>query len=228
MNNIPYIDILILGMIAVFIINRLRNTLGKKTGNEHDIVEKFSRNKVGLKESNPDKIHKENPAQNNLDEISEIFHENPSVAQELNKIKRRDPSFNVDKFLDGAKKAFEFIIQKYSDENISPLKKLLSNNIFKMFDGQIKKRAKKNENLDVSIIGIKNATITEAFLKSDSKASIKVEFSSEQVQVIKNMDGRIINGDGNQILSIVENWLFSKNLKNKDPNWILEKIEESK
>ena len=42
MNNIPYIDILILAMIAVFIINRLKNTLGKKTGNEHDIANKFA------------------------------------------------------------------------------------------------------------------------------------------------------------------------------------------
>ena len=46
MNNIPYIDILILAMIAIFIINRLKNVLGKKTGNEQDIVEKFSRNKT--------------------------------------------------------------------------------------------------------------------------------------------------------------------------------------
>ena len=30
-------------MIAVFIINRLRNTLGKKTGNEHDLTEKYCR-----------------------------------------------------------------------------------------------------------------------------------------------------------------------------------------
>ena len=46
MNNIPYIDILILAMIAIFIINRLKNVLGKKTGNEHDIVEKYSRGKA--------------------------------------------------------------------------------------------------------------------------------------------------------------------------------------
>ena len=39
MNNIPYIDILILAMVAIFIINRLRNTLGKKTGNEHDLAD---------------------------------------------------------------------------------------------------------------------------------------------------------------------------------------------
>ena len=42
MNNFPFIDIFILAMIAVFIINRLRNSLGKKTGNESDIAQKFS------------------------------------------------------------------------------------------------------------------------------------------------------------------------------------------
>jgi predicted lipid-binding transport protein (Tim44 family) len=28
-------------------------------------------------------------------------------------------------------------------------------------------------------------------------------------------------------LSIVESWFFSKDLKRNDPNWVLEKIEES-
>ena len=49
MNNFPYFDILILAMIAVFIINRLRNVLGKKTGNENDIVEKFTQRKSSFK-----------------------------------------------------------------------------------------------------------------------------------------------------------------------------------
>ena len=56
MNNIPYIDILILAMIAVFIINRLRNVLGKKTGNESDIVDKFTQRKNTFNESEPDTI----------------------------------------------------------------------------------------------------------------------------------------------------------------------------
>ena len=56
MNNIPYIDILILAMIAVFIINRLRNVLGKKTGNESDIVEKFTQRKNTFNESEPDSV----------------------------------------------------------------------------------------------------------------------------------------------------------------------------
>ena len=96
-----------------------------------------------------------------------------------------------------------------------------------MFDSQIKSRAKKKENLDVNIIGIKEAKITEAILGKGNIASIKVKFSSEQVQVTKDEKGEIIDGDNNQILSIVENWLFSKNLKSNNPNWVLEKIEES-
>ena len=149
-----------------------------------------------------------------------------SISKELSKIHKIDPSFTVDEFTTGAKKAFEYIINKYSDENIKPLKKLLSADIFKMFDKQINNRAKKNENLDVSIIGIKEAKIEDASIKT-SIASIKVKFSSEQVQVIKNDKGKIISGDGNQILSFVESWFFSKDLKRKDPNWVLEKIEES-
>ena len=226
MNNIPYIDILILAMIAVFIINRLRNTLGKKTGNEHDLTEKYS-NKSNFKESRPDKVLKKELHTDSHRTQHKIFHEDALVAEELNKIRAIDSGFTIDSFIDGAKKAFEFIINKYSDENLPPLKKLLSGNIFKMFDSQIKKRSKSNQNLDVNIIGIKEAKITGASLTKGTIASIKVKFSSEQVQVIKNDKGKIIDGDSNQILSIVENWFFSKNLKNKDPNWILEKIEEN-
>ena len=55
MNNFPFIDIFILAMIAIFIINRLRNSLGKKTGNETDIAQKFSQKPSKFTESNPDK-----------------------------------------------------------------------------------------------------------------------------------------------------------------------------
>ena len=73
MNNIPYIDILILAMVAVFIINRLRNTLGKKTGNEHDIANKFTRGKSDIKESSPDKVSKVNADQTKMKKSKQVF-----------------------------------------------------------------------------------------------------------------------------------------------------------
>ena len=105
----------------------------------------------------------------------QVFHENPGISNELSKIHKIDPSFTIDEFIEGAKKAFEFIISKYSEENIKPLKNLLSADIFSMFDKQINNRAKKNENLDVNIIGIKEAKIEDVSIKSNV-ASIKVQF----------------------------------------------------
>ena len=92
--------------------------------------------------------------------------------------------------------------------------------IYKDFETQINARIKNNENLDITIIGIKSAQIVSASLKT-SIAYISVKFNSEQVQVLKDLKGKIIEGDNNQILTIIEKWTFSKNLKSKDPNWKL-------
>jgi len=226
MNNIPYIDILILAMIAVFIVNRLRNVLGKKTGNEHDIVEKFSKNKTNFKESPPDQIS-ENKDRKTKKPRDIFFHQDPTINDNLRKIHKLDNNFDLQSFLDGSKKAFEFIIKNYSEENLDSIKSLLSKNIFNDFDAQIKKRIQKSQDLDITIIGIKNAEIVSANLRS-SNATISVKFSSEQVHILKDPKGKVIEGDSNQILTINEDWTFSKNMKNKDPNWALEKIEESK
>ena len=224
MNNIPYIDILILAMIAIFIINRLKNVLGKKTGNEHDIVEKYSRGKTNFKESPPDQISKSNQKQKTVKDV--FFHNDPKINSDLRKIYNQDENFDSKEFLDGSKKAFEYIIKNYSEEKLEPLKNLLSSSIYKDFKSQIDERIKKSQNLDITIIGIKSAEIVNASLKSKI-AIICVKFSSEQVQVIKDLEGKIVEGDNNQILSIDEKWSFSKNLKSKDPNWTLEKIEEN-
>ena len=69
MNNFPFIDIFILAMIAVFIINRLRNSLGKKTGNESDIAQKFSQKPSKFTESNPDKEIEKNKS--NLENLKD-------------------------------------------------------------------------------------------------------------------------------------------------------------
>ncbi len=226
MNSFPYIDILILAMVAIFIINRLKNTLGKKTGNENDLADKYSQGRSRYKESNPDKVVEKSFAPKDIEVTREILHDDPSTNKVLKKIQSVDKNFLLDSFLDGSKKAFEYIIKHYSEENIKPLKKLLSSKMYSMFDNQISKRSKKGQNLDINIIGVKDPEIISADIKSNKMAEIKVKFMSEQVQVVKNTSGKIVEGDNNQILSITENWLFYKTLSSKDPNWILDKIEE--
>ena len=227
MNSIPYIDILILAMIAVFIINRLKNVLGKKTGNEQDIVEKFTQGKSSFKESPPDNTSQIKNSKHKEKLALKRFHPEDKVNNSLKSIHGLDLNFSIEDFINGAKKAFEFIISNYSQENIKPLKKLLSPQIFNDFDSQITERTKKKQNLDITIISVKDSKIINAKISKKSLASITVNFLSEQVQVTKNLRGDIVEGDSNQILEISENWTFNRNLKNKDPNWTLDKIEES-
>tara|TARA_B100000242_G_C42902372_1_gene418515 strand:- start:29 stop:670 length:642 start_codon:yes stop_codon:yes gene_type:complete len=213
-------------MIAVFIINRLRNVLGKKTGNESDIVEKFTQRKNNFKESDPDSISDQKVAK--LDNsIKKNLHSNKKINSAINEILKVDNKFEINSFCDGAKKAFEFILTEYSNNNLKALEKLVSKNIFKAFENQINLRSKKNEELEITVISVKNPDIKSVNLEKKHFAYIKLLFESEQVQITKNSKGEIIDGDNNQILQIKEIWTFSKNLKSNDPNWILEEIEEN-
>ena len=224
MNNFPYIDILILAMIAIFIINRLRNVLGKKTGNENDIVEKFTQKRSEFKESEPDKVSKEKDTNQNT--LSKKHHADPKINKSINEILKIDPEFDSTSFCDGAKKAFEFILTQYCKDDIKSLEKLVSKNILTSFTKQIKERGEKSEKLHITIISVKEPVIKDIKIQKN-KAIIKLLFDSEQVQLTKNNNEEIIDGDSNQILSIKENWIFSKDMKSKDPNWTLEEIEES-
>ena len=99
--------------------------------------------------------------------------------------------------------------------------------MFDEFNLQINERNKKGENLEITIISIEKPNLIKAEIFKKNFARIIVKFITEQVQVTKNTANEVIDGDNNQILNITENWSFIRNLKSKDPNWILEKIEEN-
>lgn len=227
MNNFPFIDIFILAMIAIFIINRLRNVLGKKTGNEADIAEKFSQKTSKFTESNPDKevLENNNALKNPPD--NNVYHKDKTTNKILKDVMKLNPAFNVDDFIDGAKKAFEFILTNYALNESKTLKPLLSKSIFDDFSEQIKDRVKNGNSLAITILSIDDPDILNAKLDKKNNCEISLEFKSQQVQTTKNKKGDVIEGNDNLILSISEIWTFSKNIKSKDPNWILEKIEEN-
>lgn len=213
-------------MIAVFIINRLRNVLGKKTGNESDIVEKFTQKKTTYKESDPDTVT--NTKRKSKDQFkSQTLHSDKKINNSINQILKIDPNFEIHAFSDGAKKAFEFILKEYSNNNLNQLGKLVSKKMYVAFESQIKDREKAEEDLEITVISVNDPKIENIKIEKKNIAFVKLGFNSEQVQVVKDKNGQVIDGDNNQILAIKESWTFSKNLKSEDPNWILEEIEES-
>ena len=214
-----YIDILILAMIAIFILNRLRSVLGKKTGNEPDFVERITTRKNTSSETKPDleintkKTLKDHPID---------YKENSSLNEKLNYIKQKTkPSILRHFWME--QKAFEYIIDSYVNNKESELSKLLSGQILDEYKKEIKKRKKSNERLEIEIIELKEPVIKDVETNGNI-ARIHVEYKSQQIQVTKNQSDEVVEGDLNQILSIKEIWIFSKKLNSKSPIWALEEI----
>ena len=52
-------------------------------------------------------------------------------------------------------------------------------------------------------------------------AKVTVKFTSEQIDIVKDSEGRIIAGDPGETIEIVDIWTFARDTRSRDPNWQL-------
>ena len=131
-NSFGYLDIILLGMIAGFIILRLRSILGRKTGHESKVYPSFSEKKFSM----PQKETK--PVEQNLDVLE-------------GKEKKE--------FLRGAEIAYESILTSFATGDLIKLKALLSSHMFSNFSEAIKSRNKENITSEFTFIGVKESSV---------------------------------------------------------------------
>ena len=190
--SFEYIDIILLAMIAGFIFLRLRGILGKRSGFEGKAPNQF------------DKILKE-AVINEAPKRNEIFDEN---AQK--------------EFLKGAKIAYETIITDFSDSDnkLIASKPLLGKKIYDQFKEALEDRANKGHFAEITFIGIKSAVI-KTHKKIEDNLEVTVDFVSEIITCIKDKDKKIVSGDNEKIKIVYDTWVFSKDIKSSNPNWLL-------
>ena len=195
-NNFGYIDIILLGMIAGFIILRLRNILGRKTGHETKIYPDFAERKFDVVKNNVQKVKK------NLD-----------VLEGNEKIE----------FLKGAELAYETILTAFANGENNKLKTLLTSNMAKNFEEAIAARIKDNIKSEFTFIGVKESRV-EKYEKIKNDLFVSVKFVSEVISVKKDKENKIIEGNPDKIKQVIDYWRFTKNILNKSPNWYLSEI----
>ena len=67
---------------------------------------------------------------------------------------------------------------------------------------------------------IRDADVTEARMDGRT-AFVTVTFISEQINVTRDKDGTVIEGDPEQPLEVVDIWTFARNTRSRNPNWTL-------
>ena len=227
MNNFFSADLIFIIMVAAFLILRLRSVLGKRTGNEKKGQNSFTFDVKSVGKDLTDKkiIEKSKEENSFVKESSNI--KSGEAKTNFEKIYELDKTFSTKEFLKGAQKAFETIVMNYSKGNLKKIKNLLDQNTLKTFSNAVNQRTKKKQVLDHTLISFKSAEIKKISFR-ETIANIIVQFVTEQVNLLKNEKGKVIEGNNDYIEKHVDNWTFSKDLKSSDPNWKLVFTETGK
>ena len=192
-SNFGFLDLILLAMLAGFIILRLRNILGRKTGYQGKSTNKFFSGKIEVLK---DIENNEAIKSDNIDE-------------------------NVKKqFLKGAEIAYEKIIMSFAKGDKKSLKGLLEKNMFSRFSEVIDERKAKQLKYETTFIGLKSAKILE-YKKIENIYKVTVNFISEIITCTKDKNDNIIEGSADTIKTVNDVWKFSKNMWSQDPTWYL-------
>ena len=197
-NNFGYIDIILLAMIAGFIILRLRNILGRKTGHEDKYYTNFS-----------DQKFKDFPQEEDNSKVNDI------LSDKLEGNQKRE-------FLKGAEIAYETILTAFAKGDNKSLKDLLTQDMNVSFEEAINQRNKNNIKSEITFVGTKSTL--EKFEKIKNNFFATVKFVSEVISVKRDKDNKVIEGNPDKIKVVTDHWKFSKSDLSKKPNWYLSEI----
>lgn len=214
-----FLDILIFAMIAAFLVYRLRNVLGRRHGEERQRPNPYNSNGQQADSAEDNVISL--PERNQSMESAETAPGAPgSVSGGITQIKVADPSFDDRQFLRGAKMAFEAIVAAFAKGDTATLRPLLADDVYENFAEAIRQRSEAGETLETTLVRSPEADITDARMNGNY-ALVTVTFTTRQINIIRDSDGEILEGDPDHDVEVVDIWTFSRNVRSKDPNWLL-------
>lgn len=212
------LQIFILAAVAIFLFWRLRAVLGSRDGFEKNIKNIKTSKKV-IKSPN---IIEEPIKPGPDDDIFDYVEENSRSADVFKKMKKFDSDFSVNKFVSGAKMAYEIIIMAFEKGDTEKLGALLEQKVLKSFKSVIEKRKKDGLVIEAKFIGMRDIRIIDASFSEKTKvADITLSFKSEISTVVKDAEGSVVEGHPDEIKKQKDTWVFTKDLSKKSPNWLL-------
>ena len=197
--SLPFIDIIIFAVIAIFLVYRLKSILGQNSeGNEQN-------NKIDLEKK--DFTNVVSLGSKKLDSTKET-------------ISTIDPNFNEKEFLEGAQKFFEMVIDCFVKGDLKDIVNFIDDKLIKNFQSVIDDRLVDGETLQIDVTKMNNVQIKDV-KKLKNFMRVSVIFETEQIKVLKDKKGKIIDGDQNNSILVKDLWIFEKQIQSKDLNWKL-------
>jgi predicted lipid-binding transport protein (Tim44 family) len=210
------LDLVLFGMIAAFLVLRLRSILGRRTGFERP---------PQANPQTPGPAVAPGPVIEGRAEpapaASPRAVPDPAspVGQTLARMRTIDPTFDVGRFLDGAEQAFRIIVISFATGDLTALRSLLSDDTYRAFAQAIEAREAANQVQISQVRRMENVAIEAVELRGNV-ADVTVRFVSDQVSMTQDKEGHAVTGT-DAVTEITDLWTFERDLAIRDPTWRL-------
>ena len=196
------VTLVILAVLAAVVLYQLYAVLGRRVGRQPEDVELDAHRKAQAL-----------PAE-------EGASAEPQVALTgLPALRARDASFDVGHFLDGARRAYEMIVSAFAERDRETLEGLLAPNVLAGFEQVMTEREAAGETETVEFLQPPRGDLESIVVDGDI-AKIKVRFLAEH-----RVRAKTAEGDSVEDRRTAEVWTFQRDLADRDPNWILVRVD---
>jgi predicted lipid-binding transport protein (Tim44 family) len=213
--------IVILALVALFIGLRLYSVLGERTGHEQQqpILKPADPDaRVDARMSQPPIPQ---PTPTDAGDMAFV----PTAGPGVRAILSADPSFDVARFLEGAKAAYRMILEAFWKGDLTTLRGHVDDHIYETFASSVEQRTKDGLVLDNRLVAIEQAVISEASVEK-SVAVLTVRFEADIAAVTRNAAGEVVAGSLSDAVQTRDLWTFRRDLSTHDPNWLLIETDE--
>jgi predicted lipid-binding transport protein (Tim44 family) len=212
--------IVILALVALFIGLRLYSVLGERTGHEQQPILKPAESDARAAPQVAQPVAPQ-PAAPDAADLAYV----PTAGPGVRAILAADSSFDVARFLEGAKSAYRMILEAFWKGDLETLKSHVEPHIYDAFAGSIEQRSKDGLTLDNRLVAIEQAVISEATLER-GVAVITVRFEADIAAVTRNEGGEVVAGSLSDAVQTRDLWTFRRDTGSRDPNWLLVETDE--
>ena len=212
--------IVILALVALFIGLRLYSVLGERTGHEQQPILRPAESEARA-EPRVDRPAATQPSTTDSAELAFI----PTAGPGVRAILAADPTFDVARFLEGAKSAYRLILESFWKGELDTLRLHVDDHVFETFSAAVEQRNADGLKVDNRLVAIDQAVISEAALDRQS-ATVTVRFEADIAAVTRNSAGEVVAGSLSDAVQIRDLWTFRRDLSSRDPNWLLIETDE--
>ena len=135
-------------------------------------------------------------------------------------VKAKDPAFDMNRFLAGAKGAYEMVVKAFAEGDKTTLGNLLSAPVMESFEAVIDQRKAEGRTETVEFLQAPRADLEKAEVSQGDLARLTVRFLAEFRSRTKGPEG-----EGVDDRRTAELWTFERRLKSRDPNWTLVHVD---